>query len=137
APGPLAGHMDLVLIDAPCTGSGTWRRRPDAKWRLTDRQLEARRAEQAAILDKASAFVKPGGLLVYVTCSVFEAENGGQIDAFRARTDAFSAVDHAALWETHFPGRGAAARIDGERGISLSPARSGTDGFFFCALRKS
>ncbi len=94
---PLAGHMDIVLIDAPCTGSGTWRRRPDAKWRLTDRQLETRRAEQAAILDTASGFVKPGGLLVYVTCSVFEAENGGQIDAFRARAGAFSAVDHAAL----------------------------------------
>jgi len=133
---PLAGHMDIVLIDAPCTGSGTWRRRPDAKWRLTDRQLETRRAEQAAILDTASGFVKPGGLLVYVTCSVFEAENGSQIEAFRARAGAFSAVDHAALWETHFPGHTAAARIDRERGISLSPARSGTDGFFFCALRR-
>ncbi|QDC02665.1 RsmB/NOP family class I SAM-dependent RNA methyltransferase [Mesorhizobium sp. 8] len=133
---PLSGHMDIVLIDAPCTGSGTWRRRPDAKWRLTDRQLEARRAEQAAILDTASGFVKPGGLLVYVTCSVFEAENGGQIDAFRARDGVFSAVDHAALWETHFPGHAAAARIDRERGVSLSPARSGTDGFFFCALRR-
>ena len=134
---PLSGHMDIVLVDAPCTGSGTWRRRPDAKWRLTDRQLEARRAEQAAILDTASAFVKPGGLLVYVTCSVFDAENGSQIEAFRSRAAAFSAVDHAALWDAHFPGHKAAARIDGERGISLSPARSGTDGFFFCALRKS
>lgn len=133
---PLAGHMDIVLIDAPCTGSGTWRRRPDAKWRLTDRQLEARRAEQAAILDTASAFVKPGGLLAYVTCSVFEAENGAQIEAFRGRTGAFSAVDHAALWEAHFPAHTAAARINRERGISLSPARSGTDGFFFCALRR-
>jgi len=133
---PLTGHMDIVLIDAPCTGSGTWRRRPDAKWRLTDRQLETRRAEQAAILDTASGFVKTGGLLVYVTCSVFEAENGGQIEAFHARDGAFSAVDHAALWETHFPGHTAAARIDRERGISLSPARSGTDGFFFCALRR-
>ncbi|MGN6142998.1 MAG: RsmB/NOP family class I SAM-dependent RNA methyltransferase [Mesorhizobium sp.] len=133
---PLAGHMDVVLIDAPCTGSGTWRRRPDAKWRLTDRQLETRRAEQAAILDTASGFVKPGGLLVYVTCSVFEGENGGQIEALRARDGAFSAVDHAALWEAYFPGHTAAARIDRERGISLSPARSGTDGFFFCALRR-
>jgi len=134
---PLAGRMDIVLVDAPCTGSGTWRRRPDAKWRLTDRQLDMRRAEQAAILDVAAGFVKPGGVLAYVTCSVFEVENGSQIEAFRTRTDAFSAVDHAALWETHFPGHEAAARIDRERGISLSPARSGTDGFFFCALRKS
>jgi 16S rRNA (cytosine967-C5)-methyltransferase len=134
---PLAGHMDVVLVDAPCTGSGTWRRRPDAKWRLTGRQLEARRAEQAAILDTAGAYVKPGGVLAYVTCSVFESENGGQVDAFRARADGFSPVDHGALWEAHFPGRAVAARIDRDRGISLSPARTGTDGFFFAALRKA
>lgn len=134
---PLAGHMDIVLVDAPCTGSGTWRRRPDAKWRLTERQLEARKAEQAAILDAASACVKPGGLLAYITCSVFEGENGGQIDAFRGRADGFSPVDHKALWETRFPGHAAAARIDRDRGISLSPARTGTDGFFFAALRKA
>src|SRR5690606_5792063 len=54
---PLAGRMDIVLVDAPCTGSGTWRRRPDAKWRLTGRQLDVRRAEQAAILDAAARFV--------------------------------------------------------------------------------
>jgi 16S rRNA (cytosine967-C5)-methyltransferase len=134
---PLAGHMDIVLVDAPCTGSGTWRRRPDAKWRLTDRQLEARRAEQAAILDAAGGYAKPGGLLVYITCSVFEGENGGQIDALRDRTDQFSPLDHKALWNDRFPDHAAAARIDRDRGISLSPARSGTDGFFFCALRKS
>ncbi len=77
----LAGQMDLVLVDAPCTGSGTWRRRPDAKWRLTQKQLDVRIAEQAAILDAAKAYVKPGGRLVYITCSVFDAENAGQIDA--------------------------------------------------------
>jgi 16S rRNA (cytosine967-C5)-methyltransferase len=133
---PLAGHMDIVLVDAPCTGSGTWRRRPDAKWRLTDRQLEARKAEQAAILDAASAYVKPGGLLVYITCSVFDGENGGQVDAFRQRADGLSPIEHAALWNEYFPGHAAAARIDRDRGISLSPARTGTDGFFFSALRR-
>lgn len=134
---PLADSMDIVLVDAPCTGSGTWRRRPDAKWRLTERQLGARRAEQAAILDAASAYVKPGGLLVYITCSVFDGENGGQVDAFRERADGFSPIDHTALWNEHFPGHAAAARIDEDRGISLSPARSGTDGFFFSALRRT
>jgi 16S rRNA (cytosine967-C5)-methyltransferase len=134
---PLAGHMDLVLVDAPCTGSGTWRRRPDAKWRLTERQLDARRAEQAVILDAASTYVKPGGVLAYITCSVFEGENGGQIDAFRARADGFSPVDHTALWNAHFPNHADAARIDRDRGISLSPARTGTDGFFFSALRRA
>src|SRR6185312_3100974 len=71
----LEGLMDLVLVDAPCTGSGTWRRRPDSKWRLSDRQLDQRKTEQAAILEDARRFVKPGGRLAYVTCSVFSEEN--------------------------------------------------------------
>jgi len=134
---PLTKHMDLVLIDAPCTGSGTWRRRPDAKWRLTGRQLDARRAEQQAILDTAQAFVKPGGLLVYITCSVFDAENGEQVAAFRERHRGFAPVDHRQLWDSHFPGHEQAARIADAGGISLSPALSGTDGFYFHALRRA
>jgi 16S rRNA (cytosine967-C5)-methyltransferase len=138
-PGELAGlqdHMDIVLIDAPCTGSGTWRRRPDAKWRLTQRQLDVRKGEQAAILDTAKTYVKPGGLLVYITCSVFDEENRDQVEAFLAREAAFAPVDHTELWERGFPGKADAARIDKAMGISLTPARSGTDGFFFAALRR-
>lgn len=131
----LRGRMDCVLVDAPCTGSGTWRRRPDAKWRLTQRQLDVRKAEQAAILQAASAHVKPGGHLVYVTCSVFDEENRQQIDAFLARETGFAPVDHHALWERNFPPEN--ARIDGERGISLTPARSATDGFFIARLRRN
>ncbi len=135
---PLAGQMDLVLVDAPCTGSGTWRRRPDAKWRLTPRQLEVRMAEQSSILDAAKAYVKPGGRLAYVTCSVFGEENGAQIDAFIARSPDFTPLDHDTVWNQKFPGKADFARIDGGRGITLTPARSGTDGFFFCMLsRKS
>lgn len=134
---PLANHMDIVLVDAPCTGSGTWRRRPDAKWRLTQRQLDARKSEQSAILDAAQAYVKPGGLLVYVTCSVFDDENGEQIAAFRERTGGFAPVDHRALWDSRFPGHAAAMRIGPLGGISLSPALSGTDGFYVCAMRRS
>ena len=132
----LAGRMDLVLVDAPCTGSGTWRRRPDAKWRLTRKQLDIRKAEQAAILDAARAFVRPGGLLAYVTCSVFAEENGAQMAAFRARAPEFASLDHTALWEEKFPGHAGAARISAQGGIALSPALSGTDGFYFCALRR-
>ena len=130
----LEGQMDVVLVDAPCTGSGTWRRRPDAKWRLTQKQLDVRIAEQATILDRAKAYVKPGGRLVYVTCSVFDAENGDQIDAFLARAGGFSAVDHHALWEGRFPGKSDAVRIDGRRGVSLSPLRTGADGFFVATV---
>lgn len=131
----LAGQMDIVLVDAPCTGAGTWRRRPDAKWRLTERQLETRIAEQAAILATARDFVKPGGRLVYITCSVFAAENDAQIAAFAAENTDFAAVEHKALWQGRFPGKEGAARIRPE-GITLSPARSGTDGFFFAALQR-
>ncbi|UCI19083.1 RsmB/NOP family class I SAM-dependent RNA methyltransferase [Mesorhizobium sp. B2-1-8] len=134
---PLVGHMDIVLVDAPCTGSGTWRRRPDAKWRLTQRQLDARKSEQAKILDAAKVYVKPGGLLVYVTCSVFDEENGQQVAAFRERSSGFAPVDHRALWDGRFPGHQAAARIGAGGDISLSPALSGTDGFYFCALRRT
>jgi 16S rRNA (cytosine967-C5)-methyltransferase len=134
---PLGNHMDIVLVDAPCTGSGTWRRRPDAKWRLTQRQLDARKGEQSAILDAAKAYVKPGGLLVYITCSVFDEENGEQVAAFRDRNNGFVPVDHRALWDSRFPGHQAAARVGAQGDISLSPALSGTDGFYFCALRRS
>jgi 16S rRNA (cytosine967-C5)-methyltransferase len=133
---PLQGQMDIVLIDAPCTGSGTWRRRPDAKWRLTQRQLDVRKAEQAVILDAAKVHVKPGGLLTYITCSVFDEENLDQVGRFASDNPAFAPVDHQALWERHFPGRADAARfVPG--GIVLTPSRSGTDGFFFAALRRA
>jgi len=132
----LTGHMDLVLIDAPCTGSGTWRRRPDAKWRLTQRQLDVRKAEQSAILDAASAYVKPGGLMVYITCSVFDEENADQVEAFLGRDKAFASVDHVALWNGRFPGKQGTVRF-GQQGLSLTPARSGTDGFYFAAMRRA
>jgi len=130
----LDGKMDVVLVDAPCTGSGTWRRRPDAKWRLSARQLDGRRAEQAAIMDAASRYVKPGGLLAYVTCSVFREENHAQVDAFLARSSSFAYADHSPLWQVRFPLAAGAARIE-KQGVTLTPATSGTDGFFFAALR--
>ena len=134
---PLQGQMDLVLVDAPCTGSGTWRRRPDAKWRVSRKQLETRMAEQSTILDAASAYVKPGGQLAYVTCSVFEEENRQQVAAFSHREPRFSLLDHRELWDRRFAGHPHAPRIDPAGGISLSPAKTGTDGFFFAALRRT
>lgn len=132
----LAGAMDIVLIDAPCTGSGTWRRRPDAKWRLSRKQLEVRKAEQTKILGEAARFVKPGGLIAYITCSVFEEENGARIEAFLGGTPGFAPADHTALWRQKFAGKEDKARI-ASTGISLTPATTGTDGFFFSALRKA
>jgi 16S rRNA (cytosine967-C5)-methyltransferase len=133
----LEGQMDIVLVDAPCTGSGTWRRRPDAKWRLTQKQLDVRIAEQKVILDAAKAYVKPGGRLIYITCSVFPAENADQIETFLGREHGFAPLDNESLWAENFPGGNSVARIDKKRGISLTPAKSGTDGFFFAALSRA
>jgi 16S rRNA (cytosine967-C5)-methyltransferase len=128
------GQFDLVVVDAPCTGSGTWRRRPDAKWRLSARQLEVRCAEQAEILSRAATFVTPGGRLVYITCSVFAAENEVQLSRFLDSTSGWAAIDHTDLWARRFPD--AKARIDANRGIRLSPHMTATDGFYFAALQR-
>ena len=133
--GELEGGMDLVLVDAPCTGSGTWRRRPDAKWRLSDRQLGVRMSEQSSILANAARFVKPGGRLVYVTCSFFREENQQQVEAFLSANPGFSAMDHAARWQDRIGAKCDLTRCEAS-GISLSPARTGTDGFFFAAMER-
>ncbi|MBK4215446.1 RsmB/NOP family class I SAM-dependent RNA methyltransferase [Paracoccus caeni] len=78
----VTGAFDLVVTDVPCSGSGTWRRTPDQKWRLTRAKLDEVIAVQADILRKAAPHVRPGGHLAYMTCSVFEEENGAQIDRF-------------------------------------------------------
>ncbi len=131
----LAGRMDMVLVDAPCTGTGTWRRRPDAKWRLTPEQLDARVGEQAEILDKAAALVRPGGRLAFITCSLLPTENTGSIAAFRTRHPDFVPVDHRSLWSSRFP---AAAPPVGlaDTHLHLSPGSTETDGFFIAVLER-
>src|SRR3954469_2601614 len=86
---------DLVLIDAPCTGTGTWRRNPDAKWRMRPGALEVRLKDQVRVLDRAAALVKPGARIAYITCSVLPPENGDQIRAFFARHPEFTVVPPA------------------------------------------
>lgn len=88
-----SGAFDLVVTDVPCSGSGTWRRDPAGRWRLTPTRLDALQQTQAAILDAAAERVAPGGRLAYMTCSLLEAENGAQIDSFIARTPQFSRVE--------------------------------------------
>ncbi len=123
----LEAKMDLVFVDAPCTGSGTWRRHPDAKWRLSPEQLERRMAEQDAVLDGAAPFVKTGGRLVYVTCSLFAEENEDRVAAFLARTSGFALV----------PAAGPAdAFLTAEGYLRLTPRGAGTDGFFVATLRR-
>jgi 16S rRNA (cytosine967-C5)-methyltransferase len=137
----LEGHMDLVFVDAPCTGSGVWRRHPDAKWRLTPAQLERRLGEQREVLAIARTLVKPGGRIVYVTCSLLAEENEEQIAAFLAEAPEFRAV--SALDCIAASGLASEAGLDSLRpGLSdegflrLSPASTGTDGFFIAVLER-
>lgn len=133
----LAGKMDRVVIDAPCTGTGTWRRRPDTKWKLTPELLAQRTAEQAAILIEGARYLKPGGTLVYITCSILPEENDDQIVAFLKAHPDFASLPPAELWQAAF---GAAIHPDVETaqsGIALTPRLTGTDGFYFNALRRA
>ena len=135
----LAARIDLVLIDAPCTGTGSWRRNPDAKWRMRPGALEQRQKEQAEVLDRAVPLVKAGGRLAYVTCSVIEEENGAQVRGFLARHEGFAITPPAeaiqALGERAFM-FGKAARLT-EEGILMTPRTTETDGFFVALLRRA
>ncbi|MBY6242928.1 RsmB/NOP family class I SAM-dependent RNA methyltransferase [Methylosinus sp. Sm6] len=133
----LEGRCDLVLIDAPCTGTGTWRRHPDAKWRLAPGALAARLEEQRALLEKAPRYLRSGGRLVYVTCSLLRDENEDQIAAFLEGASGFSAVPAAeAAGEAQLTELARFASPFGF-GLRLGARASGTDGFFVCVLRKA
>jgi 16S rRNA (cytosine967-C5)-methyltransferase len=139
---PLAdikASADLVLIDAPCSGTGTWRRNPDAKWRMRPGALEIRIKDQIAVLDRAAPLVKPGGRIAYITCSVLTDENAEQVRAFVARHPEFAVVPPeetaAALWDK--AEAFAQAALKSPEGWLMTPRRTGTDGFFVSVLRKS
>jgi 16S rRNA (cytosine967-C5)-methyltransferase len=120
----LEGELDLVFVDAPCSGSGTWRRHPDAKWRLTPDALQRRLNEQRKVLDQASVFVRPGGRLIYVTCSFFAEENEDQIAAFVGRSPEFK-VRKIEMFSSFLTPQGF---------LRLTPRTAGTDGFFVALL---
>ena len=122
----LNDQADLVFVDAPCSGSGTWRRRPEDAWRLTAEEVERLHALQVRILGQAAKLVKPGGRLAYVTCSMLSRENEASADSFEASHPGFRPVVRSPS-----PGRGDQARI------RLSPASTNTDGFFFALYERT
>jgi len=135
----LAGRADLVLIDAPCTGTGTWRRNPDAKWRIRPGAVAERVKQQTVLLDRAVALTKPGGRIAYITCSVLAEENNDQVRAFTGRHGDFSVEKPAqmvqALGERAYLFSRAALISD--EGLLMTPRRTDTDGFFISLLRRS
>jgi 16S rRNA (cytosine967-C5)-methyltransferase len=132
----LKGKLDAVLVDAPCTGTGTWRRRPDTKWRLTPKNLDERVAQQREALSEASAFVKPGGSLLYVTCSVLPEENDAQVTRFCADHPEFSMVPVLRTWQDAFGTSAPRPLSKNEHTVTLTPASTDTDGFFFTRMQR-
>jgi 16S rRNA (cytosine967-C5)-methyltransferase len=122
-----AQKFDRVLVDAPCTGTGTWRRNPDARLRLSEQDLQELLAKQAMILDQAQKLTKPGGKLVYATCSLLDDENDVQVESFLARYPNFKRIPVAppAPEALHGPS------------LRLTPRAHGTDGFFAAVLERS
>lgn len=133
---PLKGRMDRVVIDAPCTGSGTWRRRPDAKWRLTAEMLAARMEDQVSVLDSGAALVKPGGRLTYITCSVLPPENREQIDRFLERHLDFAVTPWRDAWDGAIDVDAPASADGSDETLLMTPRSHGTDGFFVATLER-
>ncbi|WP_032112795.1 RsmB/NOP family class I SAM-dependent RNA methyltransferase [Candidatus Paracaedibacter symbiosus] len=126
------GKFDRVLIDVPCSGSGTWRRNPDLKWRLQESGFHELLAIQASILEKAAKLVKPGGRLVYSTCSLFRSENQSQIDKFLAQHPEFSLLPITTVWQEVLPGPCPTI----ETTLQLRPDQHHVDGFFVCVMER-
>lgn len=128
----LEGRADCMLVDAPCSGTGAWRRNPDARWRLTPELLESYRVTQAEVLARGARLVRPGGRLVYVTCSMLPSENEDRVAAFLSQREDFEALD----WRSRWPENVAMPEAPPGPALRLSPARSGTDGFFVAIMQR-
>jgi 16S rRNA (cytosine967-C5)-methyltransferase len=134
----LAGAADLVLIDAPCTGVGAWRRNPDAKWRVRPGALEQRIKTQDTALDRSARLARPGGRIVYVTCSLLDEENGARVRAFTGRHPEFAVVpadEVAGALDADTVQFLSAVKVSAE-GLLMTPRRTGTDGFFVSVMRR-
>jgi 16S rRNA (cytosine967-C5)-methyltransferase len=132
----LEERCDKVLVDAPCTGTGTWRRRPDTKWRLNAKNLDERTAQQQDALKQASAYVRRGGELIYVTCSVLPQENEEQVRAFTAANPEFEITSALTGWDQLFGKDSPRPRSSDGKTVTLTPASTDTDGFFFCRMQR-
>lgn len=128
----MAGRADRVLVDAPCSGTGTWRRNPEARWKLTPALLAEQIGRQRDVLDSAARLVRPGGRLVYVTCSVLREEDEDQAEAFLGRHPDFRLVPIPDIWPAAVGGTCPA----GDPYLVLLPHRHGTDGFFIAVFER-
>lgn len=130
-------RFDVVFVDAPCSGSGTWRRRPDAKWRLSQDNLATRLRDQQTVLTLGRQLVKPGGLLIYVTCSILPEENVDQTAWFLAESPDFAIQPYGERWRETLGGEPPASADGRHDSLLLTPFSHGTDGFYFAAFKRA
>ncbi len=131
------GPYDCVLVDAPCSGSGSWRRKPDAKWKFSPKQLDLRIKEQRDVLARGANLVRTGGRLVYITCSVLAEENTDQVAAFLKTHTDFSPVHFAEQWRKVMATDPPQSADGGTTALLLTPLQHGTDGFFVAVMMKN
>lgn len=130
------GKFDRVVIDAPCSGSGTWRRQVDARWRCGAEDVTHYSQIQASLLDKGRAMVAPGGRIIFITCSVFASEGEAQIDRLLAEAPELECADIGDIWNDVMGPLGGGACPPTNNGmLRLLPGRDGTDGFFMAVLQ--
>ena len=130
------GKFDRVVVDAPCSGSGTWRRQVDARWQLTPERLAYYQETQAILLEKARAMVAPGGRVIYITCSLLASEGVEQIKNFLQTAPEFEPADIGDIWHDTVAAAGGGACPPHQPGmLQLLPERDGTDGFFIAILQ--
>jgi 16S rRNA (cytosine967-C5)-methyltransferase len=129
-----ANSFDCVVIDAPCSGSGAWRRKPESKWKLTPRLLEQRIAGQREVLEQGAGLVRPGGRLIYITCSILAQENSAQVEAFLARNRTFAIAPYTEQWAGAIGSDAPVSRAG--KFLLLTPHSHQTDGFFVAVLKR-
>ena len=135
-PEDILGVVDYLLVDAPCSGLGVIRRRPDLRWKVREQDLGEHARQQKHLVSEASKCLKPGGIMLYSTCSTEPEENGEVVEAFLDGHEHWESVDISGLVPPSFLIDGADHRMAQQGRLQLLPHRHGTDGFFLAALRK-
>jgi 16S rRNA (cytosine967-C5)-methyltransferase len=126
-----------IVIDAPCSGTGSWRRKPDAKWKLTQKQLDQRLKDQRDVLAWGASLVRPGGTLTYITCSVLPEENDDQINGFLMENPGFTVVPYSAQWRKTLGTEPPVSANGSTSNLTLTPHSHTTDGFFMAVMART
>jgi 16S rRNA (cytosine967-C5)-methyltransferase len=131
------GSFDCVVVDAPCSGTGTWRRKPEIKWKLTRKTLDTRLIEQCNVLESGAKLVRKGGRLAYFTCSLLPEENTGQVRQFLAAHKDFKLVPYGDQWASTIGGVAPKSGDGAKDTLLLTPHQHGVDGFFVAVMQRS